>query len=94
MKDSIIRNLFAYAVESMHLTYGSVYAGPSKKYIVDTAKMLRDNQQVKISSVIVDGYEMLPIICDVFAMFWQQTFMMTGKYEYQEMFEMIFLKNK
>jgi len=93
MKDSLLRNLFAYAVESMHLTYGIMYRDNDGKYLVETAKKLRNNEQVTISATMIDGREVLPVICDTFAMFWQRTFMRTGEYDYDKMFNIIFKKN-
>ena len=94
MKDSMLRNLFAYAVESMYLTYGDMYRDNDGKYLVETAKKLRNNEPVRVSAIMVDGREVLPAICDTFAMFWQRTFMGIREHDYDEMFNIIFAKNE
>ena len=93
MKDLLLRNLFAYAVESMHLTHGNMYRDDVSKHLVETAKKLRNNERLTISPPVFDGREVLPVICDTFAMFWQRTFMRTGEYDYDEMFAVIFKRN-
>lgn len=90
MKDSLIRNLFAYAVESMHLTHGSMYRDNDGKYLVESAKKLRNNEQISIAVPIVDGREHYPVICDTFSMFWQRTLMRTGELDYNTAFDIIF----
>jgi len=95
MKPSLLRNLFAYAVESMYLTYGTMYSSDKdKETLVRMAKTLRDNSPIKIKGSIVDGRAMLPIVCDVFAMFYNRTFMSRpiDGWDYDRMFNTIFIK--